>query len=62
MFINVFFPGIMASSRIVCELSSYLVRGKVYPLYRKVGSKNFRKTVVSFGITNTNYEYKLTIS
>ena len=52
----------MASSRIVRELSSYLVRGKVYPLYRKVGSKNFRKTVASFGITNTNYEYKLTIS
>ena len=49
----------MASSRIVRELSSYLMMTKVYPFHLKGGLKNVRESVVSFAITNANYEHKL---
>ena len=40
---NLFLPGPMVSFRGVHKLSSYLVRAKLYPLHRKVGSKKCAK-------------------
>ena len=40
---NLFLPGPMVSFRGARKLSSYLVRAKLYPLHRKVGSKNCAK-------------------
>ena len=40
---NLFLPGSMVSSRGAHRLSSYLVRAKLYPLHRKVGSKKCAK-------------------
>ena len=40
---NLFLPGPMVSFRCARKLSSYLVRAKLYPLYRKVGSKKCAK-------------------
>ena len=40
---NLFLPGPMVSSRGARRLSSYLVRSKLYPLHRKVGSKKCAK-------------------
>ena len=40
---NLFLPGPMVSFRGACKLISYLARAKLYPLHRKVGSKNCAK-------------------
>ena len=40
---NLFLPGSMVSFRGAHRLSSYLVRAKLYPLHRKVGSKKCAK-------------------
>ena len=40
---NLFLPGPMVSFRGARRLSSYLVRSKLYPLHRKVGSKKCAK-------------------
>ena len=40
---NLFLPGPMVSFRGARKLSSYLVRGKLYPLHCKVGSKKRTK-------------------
>ena len=40
---NIFLPGPMVSFRAARTLSSYLVRAKLYPLHRKVGSKKCAK-------------------
>ena len=40
---NLFLPGPMVSFRGVRKLSSYLVRAKLYPLHRKIGSKKCAK-------------------
>ena len=40
---NLFLPGPMVSFRDARNLSSYLVRSKLYPLHRKVGSKKCAK-------------------
>ena len=40
---NLFLPGSMVSFRGARKLGSYLVRAKLYPLHRKVGSKNCAK-------------------
>ena len=40
---NLFLPRPMVSFRGACKLSSYLVRDKLYPLHRKIGSKNCAK-------------------
>ena len=40
---NLFLPGPMVSFRGARKLSSYLVRAKLYPLHRRVGSKKCAK-------------------
>ena len=40
---NLFLPGPMVSFRGARKLSSYIVRAKLYPLHRKVGSKKCAK-------------------
>ena len=40
---NLFLPGPMVSFRGARKFSSYLVRAKLYPLHRKVGSKKCAK-------------------
>ena len=40
---NLFLPRPMVSFRSACKLSSYLVRAKLYPLHRKVGSEKCAK-------------------
>ena len=40
---NLFLPGPMVSLRGSRKVSSYLVRAKLYPLHRKVGSKKCPK-------------------
>ena len=40
---NLFLPGPMVSFRGARQLSSYLVRAKLYPLHRKIASKNVLK-------------------
>ena len=39
---NVFTPGPMAKFRSTCKLSSYLVRAKLYPIERIVGSHEYK--------------------
>ena len=53
---NLFHPGPMVSFRGVRKLSSYLVRAKLYPLHRKVGSKKCAKnrSEVCDYVTDTN--------
>ena len=40
---SLFLPGPIVSLRTARKLSSYLVRAKLYPLHRKVGSKRCAK-------------------
>ena len=39
-----YIPGPIVSSRITRKISSYLVRAKLYPLERKVGSERYGKS------------------
>ena len=41
---NVFTPGPIVSYRCAKKISSYLVRAKLYPLERKVGSEKYGKS------------------
>ena len=53
---NTFLPGLMVSFRIARKLSSYLVRAKLYPLQRKVGSSKCgkRRCEVWNNVTDTS--------
>ena len=47
---NLFLPGPIVSFRGARNLSSYLMRARLYPLHRKIGSKKCAKILVRYVI------------
>ena len=56
---NLFLPGPMVSLRGARKLSRYLVRAKLYPLHRKIGSKTCKERQKQYiGETTYGFRYR----
>ena len=59
---DTFTPGLMVSFRTSQKLSSYLVRAKLYPLERTLGSRNVVKNDARFENVQNSYTFRSSVT